>query len=317
MALPALTVEARAEALKKAAAVRKERGEVLAQLKDGEVSLKEALEREDTVVGKVYVRRLLESMPGIGKARAAQLLDALEISESRRVQGLGARQKGTPARTLHASGLTTANTKLPAGALCCPSTAPAARTGRSPRTGRPPQSGRSLPPTLRSPASSPARQLRTADAPSEARPHRTCALGAARRRSGGRTSRRDEEAPHVVAVLADLLRERDHPGHLVVVAVDIDHHRHHVPDPPPRHRGPVLHIAWSAARYRDCAHPKEQKAKASPSYEAVASPGHSGCPSGPQDQLIAPLTRIWVTPEADSTSTESHRSGLSTAPVLT
>ncbi|MFJ8704414.1 integration host factor, actinobacterial type [Streptomyces ardesiacus] len=93
MALPALTAEARSEALKKAAAVRKERGEILAQLKDGKVSLKEVLEREDTVVGKVYVRRLLKSMPGIGKVRAAQLLDELEISESRRVQGLGARQE--------------------------------------------------------------------------------------------------------------------------------------------------------------------------------------------------------------------------------
>jgi hypothetical protein len=32
-------------------------------------------------------------MPGIGKVRAAQLLNELEISESRRVQGLGTRQK--------------------------------------------------------------------------------------------------------------------------------------------------------------------------------------------------------------------------------
>lgn len=94
MALPALTAEARAEALKKAVAVRKERGEVLAQLKAGKVSLKEVLEREgDAVVGKTYVKRLLESLPGIGKVRAGQLLNDLEISERRRVQGLGARQK--------------------------------------------------------------------------------------------------------------------------------------------------------------------------------------------------------------------------------
>lgn len=93
MAVPNLTTEARAEALKKAAAVRKERGEVLASLKDGKVSLQEVLEREDAVVGKTYVRRLLESLPGIGKVRAGQLLASLEISERRRVQGLGARQK--------------------------------------------------------------------------------------------------------------------------------------------------------------------------------------------------------------------------------
>ncbi|MFF2226869.1 integration host factor, actinobacterial type [Streptomyces globisporus] len=93
MALPRLTPEARAEALKKAAAVRKERGEILAQLKDGKVTLEDMLAREDAVVGKVFVRRLLESLPGIGKVRAAQLLDDLDISESRRVQGLGPRQK--------------------------------------------------------------------------------------------------------------------------------------------------------------------------------------------------------------------------------
>ncbi|MFF0059829.1 integration host factor, actinobacterial type [Streptomyces microflavus] len=93
MALPNLTAAQRAEALKKATAVRKERSEILATLKDGKVSLREVLEREDTVVGKTYVRRLLESLPGIGKVRAGQLLDDLGIDERRRVHGLGARQK--------------------------------------------------------------------------------------------------------------------------------------------------------------------------------------------------------------------------------
>ncbi|MEU3045957.1 integration host factor, actinobacterial type [Streptomyces sp. NPDC006984] len=60
---------------------------------DDKVTLKEVLEREDSIVGKTYVRRLLESLPGIGKVRAGQLLADLGISERRRVQGLGARQK--------------------------------------------------------------------------------------------------------------------------------------------------------------------------------------------------------------------------------
>lgn len=93
VALPTLTTEARAEALKKAAAVRKERSEFLANLKDGSVSLKQVLERDDAVVGKTYVRRLLESLPGIGKVRADQVLGDLGITERRRVQGLGPRQK--------------------------------------------------------------------------------------------------------------------------------------------------------------------------------------------------------------------------------
>ncbi|MEW1698248.1 integration host factor, actinobacterial type [Streptomyces sp. NPDC091278] len=93
MALPTLTAGARAETLKKAAAVRRERGEILTQLKYGKASLETVLAREDAVVGKVRVRRLLESRPGIGKVRAGQLLEELGISESRRVQGLGAKQR--------------------------------------------------------------------------------------------------------------------------------------------------------------------------------------------------------------------------------
>jgi ribosomal protein S13 len=38
------------------------------------------------------VSELLQSMPGLGKVRAAQVMDRLKISESRRVRGLGAKQ---------------------------------------------------------------------------------------------------------------------------------------------------------------------------------------------------------------------------------
>ncbi|WP_033354311.1 integration host factor, actinobacterial type [Kitasatospora aureofaciens] len=93
MALPQLTPEARTEALNKAMAVRRQRSEVLGTLKSGEVSLKEVLERTDDVVGKTPVRRLLEALPGIGKVRADQLMTGVGISESRRVQGLGPRQR--------------------------------------------------------------------------------------------------------------------------------------------------------------------------------------------------------------------------------
>ena len=36
--------------------------------------------------------QLLQSMPGLGKVRAAQVMERLKISESRRVRGLGAKQ---------------------------------------------------------------------------------------------------------------------------------------------------------------------------------------------------------------------------------
>ncbi|WP_069631081.1 integration host factor, actinobacterial type [Streptomyces niveus] len=93
MALPALTPSQRAEALEKALAVRRERADLMAALKSGALPLPDLLAREDDIVGKLRVRRVLESLPGIGTIRAGQLLTDLEISEKRRIQGLGARQR--------------------------------------------------------------------------------------------------------------------------------------------------------------------------------------------------------------------------------
>ncbi|KOG78096.1 hypothetical protein ADK38_39435 [Streptomyces varsoviensis] len=83
----------RQAALEKAAAVRRERGAVLADLKGGRIGLKEVLDRQDDVIGKTHVKRLLAALPGIGKTRAMQLLDEIGVSERRRVQGLGHRQR--------------------------------------------------------------------------------------------------------------------------------------------------------------------------------------------------------------------------------
>ncbi|CAM5658638.1 integration host factor, actinobacterial type [Streptomyces atroolivaceus] len=93
MVLPTLTVEARTSALRRAIAVRQERAELLADIKDGKVSLHDVLRRDDAVVARTPVRRVLEALPRIGKVRAGQILDELGISETRRVQGLGVRQR--------------------------------------------------------------------------------------------------------------------------------------------------------------------------------------------------------------------------------
>ncbi|MGW8955643.1 integration host factor, actinobacterial type [Streptomyces sp. NPDC055709] len=93
MALPPITDEQRSQALAKAVANRKERTALLTQLKNGTLSLAELLEREGQVVSRIYVRRLLEGLPGIGSVKAEQLLSELGISPRRRVQGLGPRQK--------------------------------------------------------------------------------------------------------------------------------------------------------------------------------------------------------------------------------
>ncbi len=36
---------------------------------------------------------MLEALPGVGKVRAKKLMDNIGISETRRIQGLGKRQK--------------------------------------------------------------------------------------------------------------------------------------------------------------------------------------------------------------------------------
>lgn len=94
MALPQLTPEQRAQALEKAAAARKERAAVKNRLKNAQGSLKEVVVagRTNDVIGKMKVSALLESMPGVGRVRARQVMEEIGISESRRVRGLGANQ---------------------------------------------------------------------------------------------------------------------------------------------------------------------------------------------------------------------------------
>ena len=94
MPLPPLTPEQRAAALEKAAQARRERAEVKHRLKYSQGSLGEVIKegQENDVVGKMKVSALLESMPGVGKIRARQIMTEIGISESRRVRGLGAHQ---------------------------------------------------------------------------------------------------------------------------------------------------------------------------------------------------------------------------------
>ena len=95
MALPPLTPDQRAAALEKAAKARKDRAEVKNRLKGGSMTLPQVLKegQTDDIVGKMRVSALLESMPGVGKVRAKQIMERLGIAESRRVRGLGANQR--------------------------------------------------------------------------------------------------------------------------------------------------------------------------------------------------------------------------------
>ena len=91
---PKLTDEQRKAALEKAAAARKARAELRDQIKNGDITVAEVLAKvDDPVVARMKVSMLIESLPGFGKAKTAKLMEELEISESRRVKGLGTRQR--------------------------------------------------------------------------------------------------------------------------------------------------------------------------------------------------------------------------------
>ena len=93
MALPQLTDEQRKAALEKAAQARHERAELREKIKSGKVTLQDVLDSDDPIASRMKVSTLIESLPGYGKAKAAKVMDELGISASRRVKGLGARQR--------------------------------------------------------------------------------------------------------------------------------------------------------------------------------------------------------------------------------
>lgn len=94
MKLPVLTLREKKEALNKAQRMRSERKGIREQLKSGKMSLSEVLSRDnDEVMGKMRVAYLLASLPRVGKTTARKVMEEIGIDESRRVQGLGKRQK--------------------------------------------------------------------------------------------------------------------------------------------------------------------------------------------------------------------------------
>lgn len=92
---PTLTPEQRQAALEKAAEARRARAELKERLKMGSLNLRELLEQADSdeYIGKMKVLAVLESLPGVGKVKARRTMETFEISETRRVRGLGDQQR--------------------------------------------------------------------------------------------------------------------------------------------------------------------------------------------------------------------------------
>lgn len=94
MSLPELTRSERREALEKAQDMRRRRSEIRGKLKKGQLALNEILDGgDDEVISKMRVAYLLRSLPRIGKIKAQKIMEEIGIDASRRVQGLGKRQK--------------------------------------------------------------------------------------------------------------------------------------------------------------------------------------------------------------------------------
>lgn len=94
MPLPVLTEEQRRAALAKAAEARKARAEIKQRLKAGTLNLQQMLQQqEDETIGKMKVSAVLEALPGVGKVRAKKIMEELEIAPTRRIRGLGDKQK--------------------------------------------------------------------------------------------------------------------------------------------------------------------------------------------------------------------------------
>lgn len=92
---PKLSEEARLAALEAAKLARRTRAAIKEQIRSGELKVLQAIELSATnsAIGKMRVIELLEAIPGVGKSRATNILTRLEISPSRRIQGLGVLQR--------------------------------------------------------------------------------------------------------------------------------------------------------------------------------------------------------------------------------
>lgn len=95
MGLPELSAEERAAAADAALAARRRRAEIKAEVSSGRLTLAEvmAMSDSDPAVAKLRVSDLLAALPRIGPVRAEAIMGTLAIAPTRRVRGLGERQR--------------------------------------------------------------------------------------------------------------------------------------------------------------------------------------------------------------------------------
>jgi hypothetical protein len=95
VSVPVRSDAQRADALASALAARQERSRLRAALKSRDLTATDVIEGApgNPLWAGVKVSWLLECVPGIGSVRAERIMTTLQIAPSRRVQGLGDRQR--------------------------------------------------------------------------------------------------------------------------------------------------------------------------------------------------------------------------------
>ncbi|MBA8795088.1 hypothetical protein FHX74_002716 [Friedmanniella endophytica] len=94
MSIPALTDAQRELARTAATQARRRRAEIKNGLRDGSLSLAEALDlaERDDIVAHTKVVDALKSLPRVGEVRARRVMAELQIAPNRRLRGLGKHQ---------------------------------------------------------------------------------------------------------------------------------------------------------------------------------------------------------------------------------
>jgi hypothetical protein len=97
-----LSQEQRVEASRLAVANRRRRAEVKRLVKSGELSLDElfALPAHEECVAQMRAYDLISALPAIGEVKAERIMKSASIAKTRRIRGLGPKQRAELFRAL-------------------------------------------------------------------------------------------------------------------------------------------------------------------------------------------------------------------------
>jgi hypothetical protein len=99
---PTLSQEQRVQASRLAVANRRRRAEVKRQIKSGELSLEELFELADReeCIAQMRAYDLISALPAIGDVKAERIMQKAQIAKTRRIRGLGPKQRAELFRAL-------------------------------------------------------------------------------------------------------------------------------------------------------------------------------------------------------------------------